>query len=85
MIERLGHSDFGRLRFGVGRPISAMDTADYVLQRFSADEERVLADRVVDAASALATILVEGLTGAMNRYNRDPFASNGLEGIDERD
>ncbi len=85
VIERLGHSDFARLRFGVGRPISAMDTADYVLQRFGADEERALADRVVDAAEALGTILVEGLPVAMNRYNRDPIASNGLEGSDARD
>ena len=62
-----------------------MDTADYVLQRFGADEERVLADRLVDAAEALGTILVEGLPVAMNRYNRDPVASNGLEGSDALD
>ena len=74
VIERLGHGDFARLRFGVGRPISAMETADYVLQRFSADEERALADRVVDAASAVGDILVEGLTGAMNRYNPDAMS-----------
>ncbi len=85
VIERLGHGDFARLRFGVGRPISAMDTADYVLQRFAADEERVLADRLVDAAEALGTILVEGLPVAMNRYNRYLVASNGLEGSDALD
>lgn len=72
IIERLGRSDFPRLRFGVGRPSGPMDTADYVLQRFSPDEEEVLDGRIAEAAEALEAILIEGLTPAMNRYNRGP-------------
>jgi PTH1 family peptidyl-tRNA hydrolase len=75
IIERLGRSDFPRLRFGVGRPTGPLDTADYVLQRFSPDEEEVLDGRIAEAAEALGAILIDGLTPAMNRYNRDPASA----------
>jgi len=75
VIECLGHGDFPRLRFGVGRPTVAMDTADYVLQRFATEEEAVLEGRIAEAASAIRVVLVDGLTVAMNRYNRDPAAA----------
>jgi PTH1 family peptidyl-tRNA hydrolase len=75
IIERLGCSDFPRLRFGVDRPSGPLDTADYVLQRFSPDEEGVLDGRIAEAAEALEAILIEGLTPAMNRYNRDPASA----------
>lgn len=39
IVERLGNSDFHRLRFGVGKPIHpGMDVADFVLQKFSSEE-----------------------------------------------
>jgi PTH1 family peptidyl-tRNA hydrolase len=75
VIERLGHGDFPRLRFGVGRPTVAMDIADYVLQGFSTEEEAVVESRIAEAASAIRVVLVAGLTVAMNRYNRDPAAA----------
>jgi PTH1 family peptidyl-tRNA hydrolase len=87
IIERLGRSDFPRLRFGVGRPAGPLDTADYVLQPFSPYEEEVLDARIAEAVEALEAILVEGLTPAMNRYNRDPApaAPDGLESADAED
>jgi PTH1 family peptidyl-tRNA hydrolase len=87
IIERLDRSDFPRLRFGVGRPAGALDTADYVLQRFSPHEEEVLDGRMAEAVEALDAILVEGLTPAMNRYNRDPAPppSDALESEDPED
>jgi len=72
VIERLGHGGFPRLRFGVGRPEGALDTADWVLSPFSADEERALAERIPEAAAAVEAALLEGLVPAMNRYNADP-------------
>ena len=39
IVERMGNSDFHRLRFGVGKPIHpGMDVADFVLQKFSTEE-----------------------------------------------
>jgi PTH1 family peptidyl-tRNA hydrolase len=71
IIDKLGRDDFPRLRFGVGRPPHAgMDTADWVLQAFAADEESALGARLDEAAHALETMLRDGVVTAMNRFNR---------------
>ena len=70
LIARLGRQDFPRLRFGVGRPALAIDTADWVLQRFSPEEEAALGPRLATAAEAVLAALVQGCTEAMNRFNR---------------
>ena len=75
VIECLGRSDFPRLRFGIGRPATGPgDTVDWVLQNFADAEEAELARAVPLAAEAVATVIVRGVTVAMNRYNRDPAA-----------
>ncbi len=70
IIEHLGGDAFARVRFGVGRPAGPMDTADYVLQGFSDDEEKVLAARLDEAVDAVGAILFDGIAQAMNRFNR---------------
>jgi len=75
VLERLGRNDFPRLRFGVGRPADATDTADWVLQSFAPDEEAALPELVARAARAAASALCEGVGAAMNTWNRDPAAS----------
>ncbi len=73
VIDCLGHDDFPRLRFGVGRPSQPdANTVDWVLQDFSELEESALGASVDRAAHALAAIVRFGVTPAMNRYNRDP-------------
>lgn len=62
--------DFRRVRIGVGRPPAGMDTADYVMARFAATEQPVIAQAVETAAAAVACILAEGMERAMNKFNR---------------
>ena len=69
VLATLGCSDIPRLRFGIGRPEGRMETADFVLAGFSADEERDLPAHLGGAVDALACFLVDGVTAAMNRYN----------------
>ncbi len=69
VIERLGTRDFPRLRFGIGRPEGPVETSDWVLTRFSPEEERALAEHVARAADAVEAALCLGLPAAMNRYN----------------
>jgi PTH1 family peptidyl-tRNA hydrolase len=71
IIERLGRSDFPRLRFGVGRGPAGSDTAAWVLESFSPDEEAALPALVARAAQALAGALCDGIGAAMNVWNRE--------------
>lgn len=68
-IERLGTSDFPRLRLGIGRPPGRMDAAAYVLQDFSPAELPIVSEVLHRAVDAVLTFVVEGLDRAMNRYN----------------
>jgi peptidyl-tRNA hydrolase len=51
-----------------------METAEYVLQNFSAREEHELETHIDTAVEALDAMLVEGVVPAMNRYNRQDSA-----------
>lgn len=69
IVAQLGTTEFPRLRVGIGQPPGKMAAADYVLGRFTPDEEAALPDLLGRIADAVEVILREGLTTAMNRYN----------------
>ncbi|NLG99895.1 MAG: aminoacyl-tRNA hydrolase [Chloroflexi bacterium] len=69
VIQHLGTQDFARIRVGIGRPPGQRDASGYVLQDFSASEQKIL-DEILDRAAAAARVFVaEGLDIAMNQYN----------------
>jgi len=65
----LGSPEFVRVRIGIGRPDGPIDPADWVLQKFRPEEKEPARSAVDRAADAVETILAEGVTAAMNRYN----------------
>jgi PTH1 family peptidyl-tRNA hydrolase len=65
----LGGQEFVRVRCGVSRPPEGWDTANYVLGRWSSDEQATLSGVVDKAADAAECILAEGVVVAMNRFN----------------
>ncbi len=69
LIERLGHGDFARLRFGVGRPPHGRDAVEHVLEPFSDEEEAALGEGLDRAVEAVFAVLFDGVADAMNRYN----------------
>jgi PTH1 family peptidyl-tRNA hydrolase len=69
VIAHLGTRELPRLRFGIGRPALPMETADFVLARFSAEEEEALRGHLERAAEAVETFLTAGIAAAMNRFN----------------
>ncbi len=71
VIEQLGHGDFPRLRFGIGRPEAGFAPVDWVLQAFTESEEAALEQRIPRAAEAVGAVLASGLVASMNQYNRD--------------
>lgn len=69
IIAHLGHKDFYRLRFGIGRPLGGGGVADYVLSRPSRNEwESIMS--AFDFASGFVSQMVTGDTAlAMNKLN----------------
>jgi PTH1 family peptidyl-tRNA hydrolase len=68
-IDRLGTREVPRMRFGIGRPSLPMETKDFVLARFDAEEEAALPGLLDRAAQATECFLAEGVAAAMNRFN----------------
>jgi PTH1 family peptidyl-tRNA hydrolase len=64
-----GDQDFIRVRCGVSRPPAGWATADYVLGRWTDEEEEVLPSIVERAAEVAACVVKEGATAAMNQFN----------------
>ncbi len=76
IAERIGTSEFPRLRFGIGRPEVEISTVDWVLEAFSEAEDVALQERIPLAAEAVAAILIDGVVPSMNRYNRGSDAGD---------
>lgn len=77
IIATLGTQDFPRLRIGIGSAPAGEDPADYVLERFDADERARLADVVEQAADCVEMVLKAGMDAGMNRYNRKAAGAEG--------
>ncbi|PCC31591.1 aminoacyl-tRNA hydrolase [Brachybacterium alimentarium] len=69
LTRALGTKDYLRVRVGVGRPVGGRDTADHVLAPFSTTERRSLDLLISDAADAVESVVLEGLTAAQQRFH----------------
>ena len=76
LLDAFGSREFRRVRLGVrGEAREEQELADYVLAPFPNDE-RAVAEELADlAADAVETLLEQGLTVAMNRFNGRSVAS----------
>lgn len=87
VIAHLGTDEFDRVKIGVGAKPEGWDLADYVLSRFSKEDEEDIRSAIGRAAEAVETIVDSGAGEAMNIYNRKPeSADTGKAGSrEERD
>jgi PTH1 family peptidyl-tRNA hydrolase len=78
IISRTGTRDFYRIRVGIGRPDTSGKTSPeakeevvvaYVLSDFSPEEKKIIDSVIPLVGEAIACLLAEGLTVAMNRFN----------------
>jgi len=66
----LGSMDYLRLRLGVGRPENPqVPVADYVLNKFTADEFQKLPEFLNKAGDAVESLLREGIQKASTKFN----------------
>lgn len=70
IIKSIKTDKFDRLRFGVGRPPSGKDPAEYVLSAFKKNEEKKLDFLVESSVDALRAYIIDGIDSVMNTYNR---------------
>lgn len=69
ITKALGTKDYVRVRVGVGRPPGRMDTADYVLKRFSGMESKELPLLISDAADAVEMLTEKGLVDTQQHFH----------------
>lgn len=69
VIEQLGTQDIPRLRLGIGPKPEKIDLVNFVLGKFSREEEDILAPALTRAVGALETYLAHGIEKAMGEIN----------------
>ena len=69
ITSHLSTQEYLRVRIGVGKPSSKEHGADHVLSRVPPAEREILDVAVRMAADAVETIVLDGVTVAMNKFN----------------
>lgn len=69
IIEQLGTDKIARLRLGIGPKPEKFDLVNFVLGKFSRDEEKLLEPALERAVCALESYFKDGLERAMNQFN----------------
>jgi len=70
IISHLGTDEFPRIKVGVGDKPKDWDLADYVLSRFTKEENGIIRDALKDISDACRMITSGEIDAAMNLYNR---------------
>lgn len=69
IIDALGTTDFARIRVGIGRPPAGVEPAEFVLNRPTGDDRRLLDDAVSRAAEGASLWITRGADAAMRHTN----------------
>lgn len=69
VINRIGTSNFVRIRIGIGRETLGGDNSKYVLEKPRPDQLEALDSSISAAADAVKSIIKNGVEQAMNEFN----------------
>ncbi len=69
IIEVLNSTNYARFRFGISNEFSKGRQVDYVLGRWSEDENKKLPERLEKAIQAILSFGTAGIKNTMNEYN----------------
>ena len=71
--ELLGTTEYPKLRFGIGDNYPKGMQSEFVLGKWKKEEEAVVQHKIVHAAEAIELFAAQGITAAMNHYNKQVF------------
>ena len=69
IIAHLGTQEFPRIKVGIGEKPEGWDLADYVLSKYSKEEQKALDEASEGVIGAVKLIVMDDIDGAMNQYN----------------
>ncbi|MCD4786175.1 MAG: aminoacyl-tRNA hydrolase [Candidatus Eremiobacteraeota bacterium] len=69
IIEKIGTSEFPRLRVGINAPPGEVTTTDYVLSNFTPDELKTIKKIFNRSIEGIMVFIEEGIIEAMNKFN----------------
>ncbi|MPN54331.1 Peptidyl-tRNA hydrolase [bioreactor metagenome] len=68
-IQDLIGQNYPRLRFGIGDDFPRGGQIDYVLDRFSEEQQQQLPERIEIAVDMIRSFCLAGIQNTMNQYN----------------
>jgi PTH1 family peptidyl-tRNA hydrolase len=69
IISTFGHNEFNRMRFGIGNEFLKGDQVDYVLGDWTAEEKKLLPERLEKMRDAIKSFVTIGIDRTMNYFN----------------
>ncbi len=67
--EELGRNDYARLRFGIGSNFGVGKQVDFVLGKWSAEEQQILQQKIDTSVEIVKSFCTMGLNNTMNAFN----------------
>jgi PTH1 family peptidyl-tRNA hydrolase len=67
--ETLGHSNYNRLRFGIGHDFAQGGQVDYVLDEWNSEETKLLPEKLKTVHDAVVSFVTIGIERTMNIFN----------------
>lgn len=69
LIQHLGTQEFNRIRVGISRPPAGMKVPDYVLAKFSKEEDPIIKEAIEKTVAAVETSLAKKFLDVMSEFN----------------
>jgi len=69
IIYHLNSQEFPRVRLGIGVPPAGVPAEEYVLEKFSPEEKKIVNEMLERACQAVITALTPGLSESMQKFN----------------
>lgn len=70
LIETFATDEFARLRFGIGSDFAKGRQVDFVLGKWTPEEQVALPERLQRAEEMVKSFVLQGIQATMNQYNR---------------